>query len=121
MFRVDECRGAAEFLSFRDRVQGEGCFTTRFRSKDLDDASAGEPTDAESGIDRDGAGRDCLERRSAVDATEAHDGTFTKLFFYLRQSQIQSACLFVSLFCHKLFLLSRLRLIGPALAADLEL
>src|SRR5262245_45023267 len=106
MFRIDECRGSAELLGFGDRVQSECCLTARFRSEDLDDAAAWKSAHAQSGIDGDGAGRDRLECRRTIDGAEAHDGTFAELFFNLRQSQIQSPCFFVSLFCHSVFLIS---------------
>jgi len=58
VFRIDERRLAAELLRFGDNLQREGGLTSRFRTINLNDASARKAADAKRGVNRKASGRD---------------------------------------------------------------
>ena len=85
---VDERRDAARPLRVRDGVQGERGLAGRLRAVDLDDATAGQPADAEGDVERDGPGGDDLDRRALV-AAEAHHRALAELAVDLRECGLE--------------------------------
>src|SRR5690606_7776160 len=88
VLRVHEGCDAARALRVRDRVEGEGRLSGRFRSVDLDDAAAGKTADAERHIERDGSRGNHLDRSALVTA-EAHDGALAELTVDLRERGLE--------------------------------
>ena len=101
VLRVHEGRRSAKFLRFGDNVQRQSCLAAGFRSEDFDDTASWKSADAESRIQRKRPRRDRIQRGTAINAAEPHDGPFAELFLNLRHSQIKSPTFFGSFFCHK--------------------
>jgi hypothetical protein len=113
---VDEGTHPAQTLGFGDDVRGEGGLTGRFGPVDLDDAAPGYPSDAERGVEGEGArGDGGNPGRGGI--AQAHDRPFAELLIDLFHRQIERTELGGILFCHDfLFGLSmvRARLVGYA-------
>ena len=99
VFGVDEGGLAAEFLRFGDHVQRERRLAARFRAVDFDDAAARQAADAESSVNRDGAGGNHVHRDEHVAVPQAHDRAFAVLLFNLCDCQIQILRFFVGHAC----------------------
>ena len=84
VFGVDEGGMAAEFLRFGDHVQSERGLAAGFRAVDFDHAAAREAADAESGVNRDAAGGNDVDRDEHVAVAQAHDRAFAVVLFDLR-------------------------------------
>jgi len=78
VFRVDERGDSAGRLNVGDGVKCEGRLSLRFRAVDFDDATPGQPTDAEGDIEGDGSGRNNGNLRAFFRA-EAHDRALAEL------------------------------------------
>ena len=89
VFGVDKRRNAAVRLCRCNRVQGEGGFTGRFRSVNLDDSAARQAADAQRHVQTNGAGGDDVLVLLLDLLTEEHDGVFAVLLFNLCQRLIQ--------------------------------
>ena len=74
VFGVDEGSLATEFLGFGDDLESECGLTAGFRAVDFDDAAAREPADSESGVNREAAAGDDIDRHKDILAAEPHDG-----------------------------------------------
>ena len=78
MLSVDEGSDSALLLNVSNCVKCEGGLTRGLRTVDFYDAATGKSANAERNIQCDGAGRNHLDG-SALVASQAHDGTLTKL------------------------------------------
>ena len=85
---VDERRDAAGLLRVGDGVQRHRRLSRRLRTVDLDDPAARQPTDAESDVEGDRAGRDDLDRRPDVIA-QPHHGAFAELAVDLGEGGVE--------------------------------
>ncbi len=85
---VDEGCDPAGGLGVRDRVQSDGRLAGRFRTVDLHYASSWQPADAERHIQRDGTGRDDLDRWTGF-VTEPHNRALAELLVDLCESVLQ--------------------------------
>src|SRR5579863_4820791 len=74
MFSIDERRLAAELLRLSDDLQGQRSLAAGFRAVDFDDAAARETANSESGVNREAAAGDDVDRHEDILAAEPHDG-----------------------------------------------
>ena len=94
MLRVDERDLAAALLRLRDDMQRKRRLTGGFRAVDLDDSALGHAADAERGIERQRAGRDCVDLKIGPVA-EAHDRTLAEVFLDLPDGSVERLLLVV--------------------------
>src|SRR6185312_7859757 len=83
MLRIDERRGPAATLYFRDHLQGERGFTGRFRSINLDYSPARQATDTERDVETERAGGNGFHVVRGGRIAEAHHRAFAELLFDL--------------------------------------
>ena len=89
VFGVDEGADAAFLLGFGDDVQRQRGLARRFRSVNLDHATARQTADTERDIEPQRAGRDGLDLQRLLVFAEAHDRAFAEAPLDLRQRSIQ--------------------------------
>src|SRR6266567_6924442 len=88
MLGVDERRNPACLLGIRHGVQRQGGLAAALRAVDLDDAAARQAAEAQRHVQRDGTGRDHLDRHPRLLA-EAHDRALAELPLDLEDSGFQ--------------------------------
>ena len=89
MLGVDEGGNPTHFLGLRNDVKRETCLARCFGAIDFNDTSAGNPTYAQSGIERDGSGGNNRNPLQGFCLPQFHDRSLTELFFNLRERQFQ--------------------------------
>ena len=89
MLGVDERRGAAPALGLRDHFEGQGRLSGRFRPVDLDDAAAGQPSDAEGGVEAERPGGDRIDVPGHRRIAEAHDRAPSELPVELTEGSVE--------------------------------
>ena len=90
MLGVNESGRAARLLRLGDHLQRERGLAGRFRSENLHHAAARESADAESRIERDGAGWNHRDRQN-VAGTEPEHGPLSELLVHLAEGGINGA------------------------------
>jgi hypothetical protein len=85
---VDERADAAAPLGLGDHVVDERRLARRLGAKDLDDAAAGQPADAEREVERERARRDRAHRDLRLVA-HAHDGALAEVPLDLPEGDVQ--------------------------------
>ncbi|MNE28238.1 hypothetical protein D3C80_1216740 [compost metagenome] len=88
MFRIDEGSLSANLLYFSDSMQGNRCFTGRFRSIYFYNTSFWKSANTQGNIKCQGSAWYNFHFH-VIGFTQFHDRTFTKLFFYLTKRHIQ--------------------------------
>jgi hypothetical protein len=86
---VDEGGDAAAALGLGDDVLDESGLARGLGAEDLGDAAAGDATDAEGEVERDGAGGNNVHGHAGADFAEAHDSALAEAALDLGQRKIQ--------------------------------
>src|SRR5579859_2010415 len=100
VFGVDEGGHAAGLLRLGDHLKRDGGLAARLRPKNLYHAAAREAAHAERCVERNGAGGNDGDGDDRLLAPQAHNGAFAKLFFDLREGQIDCPGFFLSFVSH---------------------
>ncbi len=98
MLGIDKGGNTALLLTFRDGVEGKGRLSGRFGTVDFNDSAFRITSDSEGGIEKDRAGRNCLDVELKVLSAEFHKRTFSKLLFNLKTGRVQGLILFFPVF-----------------------
>ena len=80
MLRINKSRNSAAFLNLCNHMQGNGCFTTGFRSIDLNNTSLGHAAYSKGNIKPQRAGRNRLYLHMSPRFSQFHNRALSILF-----------------------------------------